>query len=214
MASELLVRPTDPAVMARRKKTISKSLRDLGEIQVTEWELPEFMTKEISELEVSRAVQRLGGVRVTDWELKEVVPTLQRLAHREVDIVGLLKRAADYKINDWDIRQALLKSRAKQKQLTKGELKLLGDRLSSFLRYMVEQLVEEPEHSSVLVDEMAPQVLRCRVILKQRDLSMLIGMNGMNATPLRRIVKDVALSEGAYCLLQIQTHEEAASADS
>lgn len=199
--------------MARPNKKLSKSLRELGEIQVNSWELPEFLNKDISDLELSRAVQRLGNIRVTNWDLKEVIPTLQRLAHREVDIVGLLKRAADYKVNDWDIRQALLKSRAKEKKLSRQELKELGGKLENFLRYMVDHLVDEPDHASILVDEIAPQVLRCRVILKQRDLSMLIGMNGLTATPLRRVLKDIALQAGAYCLLQIQTHEEAAAAD-
>ena len=42
---------------------------------------------------------------------------------------------------------------------------------------------------------------------------MLIGMNGYTANPIRRILKDVALSAGVYAILQIQTHEEAAKAD-
>lgn len=200
--------------MTKRNRKLSKSLRKLGDFQINDWELPEFLNKDISELEVSRAIQRLGSIRVTNWDLKDVIPSLQKLAHREVDIVGLLKRAADYRINDWDIRQALLKSRAKEQKLSPEELRELSQKLENFLRYMVDHLVDEPAHASILVDEISPQVLRCRVILKQRDLSMLVGMNGLTAAPLRRLVKDTALMAGAYCLLQIQSHEEAAAADS
>lgn len=199
--------------MPKRNSRLTQSLRELGDIQVNDWELPQFLNKDISELEFSRAVQRLGQVQVTDWDIKEVVPALQRLAHREVDVVDLLKQAASYKINDWDIRKALLRSRADAKRLSNSELKSISDRLSSYLRYMVDQLVDEPQYATIESDEIAPQVLRFRVILKQRDLSMLIGMNGYTASPIRRILKDVALQAGAYAVLQIQTHEEAAKAD-
>jgi len=199
--------------MPKRNSKLSQSLRELGEIQVNDWELPEFLNKDISELELSRAMQRLGQVQVTDWDLKDVVPALQRLAHREVDVVDLLKQAANFKVNDWDIRKALLRSRADSKKLSNRELKAISDKLCNYLRYMVDQLVDEPKYATIMVDEIAPQVLRFRVVLKKRDQSMLIGMNGYTANPIRRVLKDVALSAGAYAILQIQTHEEAAKTD-
>lgn len=199
--------------MPKHKSKLTKSLRELGSIQVNDWELPEFLNKDISELGFSRAMQRLGQVQVTDWELKEVLPSLQRLAQKEVDVVDLLKQAANYKINNWDIRRALLRFKADGEKLSKRELKDISDRLSNYLDFMVKQLVDEPQYATITVDEIAPQVLRFKVILKQRDLSMLIGMNGYTANPIRRILKDVALNSGVYAILQIQTHEEALRAD-
>ena len=188
-------------------------MRELGEIHVNDWELPEFLNKDITELEISRAVQRLGQVQVTDWDLKDVVPALQKLAKKEVDIVSLLKNAANYKINDWDVRKALLSSRAKANELSKQEVEAISKRLQNYLRYMVDQLVDEPEYANIVVEELAPQVLRFRVMLKQRDLSMFIGMNGYTANPVRRILKETALQAGICAILQIQTHEEAARED-
>ncbi len=199
--------------MPKHKSKLTKSLRELGSIQVNDWELPEFLNKDISELGFSRAMQRLGQVQVTDWELKEVLPSLQRLAQKEVDVVDLLKQAANYKINNWDIRRALLRFKADGEKLSKRELEDISDRLSNYLDYMVKQLVDEPQYATITVDEITPQVLRFKVILKQRDLSMLIGMNGYTANPIRRILKDVALNSGVYAILQIQTHEEALKAD-
>ena len=199
--------------MAKRNSKLSRSLRELGEIQVNDWELPSFLNKDISELELSRTMQRLSNVQVTDWEINEVMPALQRLAHREVDVVDLLKQAAGYKVNEWDIRKAMLRSRAKTTKLSKREINAITNRLKNYLRFVVDQLVDEPEYASILTDEIAPQVLRFRVVLKQRDLSMLIGMNGYTANPIRRILKDTALQAGVYAVLQIQTHEEATRAD-
>ena len=171
--------------MAKRKPRLTQSLRELGDMHVNDWELPEFLNKEISELEISRAVHRLGQIHVTDWDLKDVVPALQKLAKREVDIVSLLKNAANYKVNDWDIRKALLSSRAKANQLSRREIQEISERLQNYLRYMVEQLVDEPEY----------------------------GMNGYTANPVRRILKETALQSGICAILQIQTHEEAARED-
>lgn len=201
------------ATMPKRNSKLSKSLRELGDIQVNDWQLPQFLNKNISELEISRALQRMNDIQVMNWEFKDVMPVLQRLAQKEVDIVDLLKQAAAYKVNEWDIRKAVLRTRADSVQLNKREIKVISDQLKNYLSFMVEQLVDDPNHASILVDEIAPQVLRFRVILKQRDLSMLIGMNGYTANPIRRILKDFALNAGVYAILQIQTHEEAASSD-
>ena len=78
---------------------------------------------------------------------------------------------------------------------------------------MVDRLIDEPDYATIDCDEIAPNVLRFRIILKQRDLSMLIGMKGYTAAPIRRILKDIALQSGCYAVLQIQTHEEAAESD-
>ncbi len=195
--------------MPKHNSKLTQSLRKLGEIQVNTWELPEFLNKDISELEFSRAMQRLGQIQVTDWEIKEILPALQRLAQREVDVVDLLKQAASYKVNDWDIRKAILRTRADSGKLSKREVKVITDKLNRYLRYLVDQLVDEPQYATIESTEIATQVLRFRIILKQRDQSMLIGMKGFTANPIRRILKDTALHSGCYAILQIQTHEQA-----
>lgn len=200
--------------MAKRKSKLSQSLRELGEIRVNDWELPEFLSKDISDFEISRTLQRMNEIQVTNVEFSDVIPVLQRLAQKEVDVVDLLKQAANYKVNEWDIRKAVLRSHASTAKLSKRELNAITLKLKNYLRFMVDQLVDEPEYASILTDELAPQVIRFRVVLKQRDLSMLIGMNGFTANPIRRILKDTALHAGIYAILQIQTHEEAARADS
>ena len=200
--------------MAKRNSKLSKSLRELGEIQVNSWELPKFLNKDISELEISKAMQRMNEIQVTNVDFKDVMPVLHRLAQKEVDVVDLLKQAANYKVNEWDIRKAKLRSRASSTVLNKRELNEISNRLKGYLRFMVDQLVDEPSYASILSDEIAPQVLRFRIVLKQRDLSMLIGMNGYTANPIRRILKETALYSGVFAVMQIQTHEEAARNDS
>lgn len=199
--------------MAKRTSKLTQSLRELGDIQVNDWQLPSFLNKEISELEFSRAIQRLGQIQVTDWDIKEVMPALKRLANRDVDVVELLKQAASYKVNDWDIRKTILRSRVSKTKLSKGELRAITEKLTRYLRFMIDKLVDEPQYASIITDEIAPQVLRFRIVLKQRDLSMLIGMNGFTANPIRRILKDTALHSGVYAILQIQSHEEATRTD-
>ena len=200
--------------MAKRNSKLSKSLRELGEVQVNNWELPQFLSKDISELEISKALQRMNQIQVTNVEFSDVMPVLQRMAQKEVDIVDLLKQAASYKVNEWDIHKAVLRKRATSTVLSKRELNHISNTLKGYLRFMVDQLVDDPTYASILSDEIAPQVLRFRIVLKQRDLSMLIGMNGFTANPIRRILKDTALHAGVFAILQIQTHEEAARNES
>lgn len=199
--------------MPKHVSNLSKTLKDLGEIQVTDWELPEFLRKDISELEIGRSLNNIGKIQITEWDLKDIIPSLKELARKEVDVLGMLKRAADYKVTDWDLREALLKSWANERKLSRKQVAAVGEQLRGYLQFVVEQLVEEPEYAVILVDELAPQFLRFKIVLKKRDQAMLIGMNGYTAGPIRRILKDTALNRGVYALLHIESHEEAAQAN-
>ncbi|HEX5790713.1 MAG TPA: hypothetical protein VFY13_06145, partial [Luteolibacter sp.] len=192
------------------RSRLTKSLREIGDYQVTEWELPEFLRKDITELEIRQSLQHLAKLQVTEWELKDVMPAILRFAQKEVDVVGALKRTADYKVADWDIREALLKSRAKRISLNNQELRDVAERITKFLEFMIQELVDEPRYVSLQVDEISTQVLRFRIIVKRSDLPLLIGMKGQISSPIRHIVKDTALHHGVQALLEILSDEEAA----
>jgi predicted RNA-binding protein YlqC (UPF0109 family) len=195
--------------MAKRIHNISKSLNKIGDLHVNDWELPEVFSKDISELEIRSALERLGNIHVTDWELKDAISSIQHLAQKEVDIAGFLKHAADYKLIDWDFREALGKSKSQTKLLSDAELQEITGRLLSYLEFVIKPLIKQPKYASFHVEEIAPQVLSFKIVLKQRDLSALIGMNGLTAGPIRRILKDVALKDGVYALLRLQSIEDA-----
>lgn len=199
--------------MARRISKISKSLKELGEIQINDWELPKVINTDLSEIEIRRAIQKLGDIQVTEWELGDIIPSLQKLAQKEVDIVGLIKQVADYKVTDWDLKEAIRGSKASAKPLSKSKLKRITTQLQGYLEYVIGGLIKEPRYASFQCDEIAPKVLCFRVILTQADLARLIGMGGMTAGPIRRILKDVALHRGVHALLCLQTHGQAARQD-
>jgi len=199
--------------MAKRIRNISKSLKKIGDLQVNDWELPGVFNKSISELEIRQSLERLGNIQVTDWELKDAINSIQHLAQKEVDIVGFLKNAADYKVIDWNFREALSKSKSQPKLLSDDDLQAITERLQSYLEFVIKPLIKQPKYATFHVEEIAPQVLSFKVVLKQRDLSALIGMNGLTVGPIRRILKDVALKDGIYALLRLQSIEEAMRGD-
>jgi len=199
--------------MAKRIRNISKSLKKIGDLQVNDWELPGVFNKSISELEIRQSLERLGNIQVTDWELKDAINSIQHLAQKEVDIVGFLKNAADYKVIDWNFREALSKSKSQPKLLSDDDLQAITERLQSYLEFVIKPLIKQPKYATFHVEEIAPQVLSFKVVLKQRDLSALIGMTGLTVGPIRRILKDVALKDGIYALLRLQSIEEAMRGD-
>jgi len=199
--------------MAKRIRNISKSLKKIGDLQVNDWELPGVFNKSISELEIRQSLERLGNIQVTDWELKDAINSIQHLVQKEVDIVGFLKNAADYKVIDWNFREALSKSKSQPKLLSDDDLQAITERLQSYLEFVIKPLIKQPKYATFHVEEIAPQVLSFKVVLKQRDLSALIGMNGLTVGPIRRILKDVALKDGIYALLRLQSIEEAMRGD-
>lgn len=196
--------------MAKRIKKISKSLKQISEIQVNDWELPSVLKKDISEFEIRESLQRLGNMQVTDWQLKDLVPALQRLSRKEVDVIGLLKQATEYKVIDWERRDTTSTPSDDRPILADKPFEKIIAKLQSYLEFTITPLIDEPRYASFHHEEIAPHVVRFMVVLKQRDLSMLVGSNGRTSGPIRRLLKDAAQRQGVEALLQIKSHEEAA----
>lgn len=194
--------------MAKRTHRISKSLKRLGEIQVNDWELPEILQKDISELHIGRSLRRLGQMRVTDWDFKDVIPAVNKLAQKEIDVAGFVRRTADYKINDWDLRGAFGSS---TKTSGDEEVETFTATMSEFLRFTITSLIDQPKYLSIHSRTIAPQVVEFEAIMTRRDESMLIGVGGHTAMAIRNLVKAAASQRGLNALLKIQSHEEAAS---
>jgi predicted RNA-binding protein YlqC (UPF0109 family) len=70
--------------------------------------------RDIKELEIGKSLRRLGNVRVTEWELSDVLPAVSRLANKEVDIVGAIKRTANYRVTKWELKDILRKRRDRE----------------------------------------------------------------------------------------------------
>ena len=201
--------------MAKRLSEFTESLRQLGEIEVTQWDLMEVLHKDVREFEIGDSLRKLGNTKVTDWELSDVMPAVQRLAHKEVDIAGMVRRTAHYKVIEWDFRDALKSHPAEPretKRLGKAEKEALRERLRSFLDFTVASLVSDPHSVDVTVREIAPSLFGFRVLVSQKDVKDLIGRGGASGSALRNLLKAAAVHGGVEAVLQIQSHEEAYAA--
>lgn len=207
---------------SKRVSGIANSLRKLGEIQVNDWDFEGFLNKDVRDLEFTKSLRRLGSIRVMEWDFKDMLAAVNRLAQQEVDLVDLVKRLADYKVMEWDFRNAhspaagseVNKRSAPGKPLLSDEgMQELIVRLKGFLQCVAVNLIDQPEHAHVKVSEIAPNVLRFKLVLVKRDVSMLIGTGGHTAAAIRSLMKAVAGEKGVAVLLQILSHEEDAARD-
>ncbi len=208
--------------MPKKIKKITTSLKRLGEIQVTEWDFMALLNKDISDLELSHSLRKLGNLQVMEWDFRTVVPAVNKIANREVDFVDLVKRAAAYKVMEWDFNssptvQDKTKPRNSNELLHKGpghtEMQALMVRLKNFLQYVVVNLIDEPDHAQIRIQEIEPDVVRFKLILVKRDMAMLIGKEGHTASAIRSILKEAAAMHGVHALLEILSHEEDVSED-
>lgn len=203
--------------MSKRISEIATSLKQLGDIQVTDWDFEGLMHKDIREIEFARSLRRLGNIRVMEWDFRSVLPAVGKLADQEVDVIDLVRRTASYKVMDWDFRSALhphdkpASDEPGHARLTADEMQSLILRLKNFLQYVAGELINEPGHAQIKVREIAPGVLRFRLILVKRDVAMLIGMEGHTAAAIRSLIKAAAATRGVQALLEIQSHEEEAA---
>jgi uncharacterized protein len=206
--------------MPKRMSKIATSLKQIGEIQVNEWDFAALLNKDIKELEIKHSLRRLGNIRVMEWDFRTVLPAVNKLAHQDVDIVGMVKRTASYKVMEWDFRSALHaeskpapleRGGNSQPRLSQEEMQALMVRLKNFLQYVVVNLIDEPNHAQIKVREIAPNVLRFKLVLTKRDMAMLIGREGHTASAIRGFLKATAGINGVQVLLQIHTHEEEAA---
>ena len=197
--------------MAKRISQIANSLKQLGEIQVAEWDFMGLLNTEIRELEISRSLRRLGRIQVTDWDFRSVLPGVKKAANQEVDLIDFFKRTANYKVMEWDFRGVIppqASATPSEKPIHGTAMPVIRERLKNFLQYAVVHLIDQPEQAQIKVTALGPSGLRLKLVMTQKDVAMLIGREGHTAAALRSILKASAARDGVQVLLQIHSHQE------
>ncbi|MES2439409.1 MAG: KH domain-containing protein [Verrucomicrobiota bacterium] len=200
--------------MPKRPSKIASSLKQLGDIQVNDWDFMALLNTDIQELEIAQSLRRLGEIRVTDWDFKDVVPAVKKVANQEVDVIDILKRTANYKVMEWDFKSPAEsvanpeETLAAAKTPSREEMQEITLRLKNFLQFVVVNLIDEPNHAQIKVAPLEPSGLRFKLVLTKKDVSMLIGREGLTAAAIRGLLKSAAQSYGVQALLQIHSHEE------
>ncbi|MEI7909354.1 MAG: KH domain-containing protein [Verrucomicrobiota bacterium] len=204
--------------MPRRIAKIANSLKQLGDIQVTEWDFMGLMHTDIKDLEITRSLRRLGGIQVMEWDFRSALVAVKNTANHEVDLVNLVKRTAHYKVMEWDFR-SVFPAEPKPtppppaaplaKCPSPAELQEISARLERFLQFIVANLIDEPNQARITVAQIGPNALRFKLGLVNKDVAMLIGKAGFTAAAIRNILKSVARLNGTQVLLQIHSHEDA-----
>jgi len=202
--------------MPKNVAKIASSLKQLGDIQVSEWDFMGLLNTELRELEISRSLRRFGNIKVIEWDYGTVLPAVKKTADQEVDLVKILRRAANCKVMEWDFR-SVLPSEGKgtpslvRQAVNSDEMQAINLRLRNFLQFVVVNLIDEPAHAQIKVTEMSPTCLRFKLVLVKKDVAMLIGREGHTAAAIRSILKATAEMGGVQALLQIHSHEEEAA---
>lgn len=196
--------------MSKRVSKIADSLRQLGEIQVAEWDFMGLLNTELKELEITRSLKRLGRIQVMEWDFRAALPAVKKVANQEIDIISFLKRTAGYKVMDWNFRSAAPAAPVKA-SISRDEMQAILVRLKNFLQYVAVNLISEPGHAQIKVSEMGPTGLRFKLVLAKKDVGLLIGREGHTAAAIRNILKATAALHGVQVLLQIHSHEEEAA---
>lgn len=191
--------------------------RRIGEIEVTEWDFVELLHRDVGDLDVSRSLRRLGAIRVTDWEFKDVLPAVDRLAHKEVDLADVFRRTANYRVTEWEFRDMLHRHhepvpREAASSIDSELMGSLASRLHGFLVYLMDRLIDHPDEAVISVEETEPGVLTAKLVLTRPDSAALIGRGGHTAAAIRRILQMAGLRHGVHVLLRIVSHDEEAAA--
>jgi predicted RNA-binding protein YlqC (UPF0109 family) len=207
------MKPISRKPMTTRISEIADSLRQLGDIQVSEWDFKALLNKDIKDLEIGSSLRKLGNRKVMDWDFKTALPAVHKIAHQEVDLVGWVKRAAQYKVIDWDFRGASdddggQASAASRRLPDAEEQQELMVRLRSFLHFTAVNLIDEPEQAEIRIQEIGPGAFRFKLVVTPQDLKVLIGREGATGAAIRNLLKMAALEKGVHVLLQIISHEE------
>jgi uncharacterized protein len=174
--------------MKKQVAKIASSLKQLGEIQVTEWDFMALLNTEIHELEITQSLRRLGQIQVTDWDFRDVLPAVKKTANHEVDVVNFLKRTANYKVMEWDFRNPS------------------SPKVES--AFVTVNLIEEPDLAQIRVSQLGPTGLRFKLLLTKKDTAKLIGKEGHTAAAIRGVLQATAAKHGMQALLEIHSHEE------
>lgn len=203
--------------MSKGVSKATSSLKQLGEIQVDDWDFMSLMNKDIKEVEISRSLRRLANIRVIEWDFRAVFPAVSKLANQEVDLVDIFKRTAYYKVIEWDFRNSFTTAhgpaspkpaKPAEEHVSPAEIQAITARLKNFLNFVAVNLIDEPDHALIKVQPLASNVLLFKLVLTKRDVAMLIGRQGHTAGAIRSILKSTAAMNGVRALLQIHSHEE------
>lgn len=206
--------------MRNKFSKIATSLKEIGDIHVNEWDFMALLHKDINEIEFTRSLRKLANFQVMEWDFRTVLPAVSKLASQQIDLVDLVKRTANFKVMEWDFRSALpteaKPAAAETAEATESvavyvnqvEMRVIVDRLKNFLHYVATNLIDDPDHARIKSEEIAPNVIRFRLVLAKRDVPVLIGKDGQTASTIRNILKAAAGKHGVHALLQIHSHEE------
>ena len=203
--------------MPKRISEIADSLRQLGEIQVTDWDFMGLLNKDLKELEIGRSLRKLGNKKVMEWDFGEALPAVHKFAHQEVDVVGWVKRAASVKVMEWDFRSVLpgAADPPPASETVKDipipdpqEMQALIVRLRSFLHFIAMNLIDEPEQAQIRIQEIQPGVVRFKLVVTKNDLMTMLGRDGSTASAIRNLMKAAAAGEGVHALLEILSADE------
>ena len=194
--------------MPTRISEIADSLRQIGEIQVSDWDLKGLLNTDLKDLEIGPSLRKLGNRKVIDWDFKEALPKVHKLAYQEVDVVGWVKRAAHYKVMEWDFRSAADGDPAGPEVPDPEKLQELIVRVRSFLHFVAMNLIDEPEKAQIRIQEIGPGVVRFKLVVSDKDLKTMLGRDGATASAVRNLLKAAAAAEGAHALLEVLSVEE------
>ncbi len=202
--------------MPKSVSKIANTLKQLGEIQVTEWDFMGLLNTEVRELEISRSLRRLASIQVTEWDFRAVLPAVKKAANQEVSVADFFKRRAHYTMVERDFRSAAAvggkpvppEPATPPVKISPAEMQTLTLRLKNFLQFVVVNLIDEPNQAQIKVTQMGSTGLRFKLVLVQKDVSALIGREGHTAAAIRNILKSTAAMRGVQVLLQIHSHED------
>ncbi len=188
---------------------LASSLRQIGEIQVSEWDFMGLLNTEIRDLELTRSLRRLGAIKVTDWEFSEVIPAIRETANREVDLIGMFRKSARTKVMERDFNPVTGTHAGETiSSEESAKLKRVKEHLENFLRFVVANLTDRPDQATIRVKQMGPAGLCFQVGLAARDVAVLIGREGHTAAAIRRILQATGGRDGVQVLLHIQAHDD------
>lgn len=157
----------------------------MGQIRVIEWDLMALLNKDIKDLEISGSLRRLGNRRVMEWDFRQCFS-------------GTLEKSAsiDGPINDFSL-----------------EITQEMEKISAFVRYVAEQLIDEPEELIVDWLSFGSGVVRLSVKVAPVDIPQLIGVHGYISGAIRRIVRATGAASGIHVLLEVEPRQAADQGD-
>lgn len=166
------------------------------------------MHTDIKDLQVSRSLRRLGSVRVTEWEFSDILPKVREIGATEVDVLDLFKRTANIRVNDWEFGSQSGRVTAPTPPIrlappSPEEAKDCIGRLSAFLGFATRNLIDNPNQASIKFSMPSPSEIRFRLILSQRDCSTIIGHGGHTAAAIRNLLQDAGSRARFFVELKI-----------